>query len=112
VAAPSLGTATTAGSAVTPEPAAPAPEPLPLSVEEFDTVIEEDVMSFVKASEKIGGLVEEQVGLTIKSCRQTTCVSNIAQLHRQKPSRKRSRQSEHISWWPPNQRSRTRSRPS
>ncbi|KIW22407.1 uncharacterized protein PV07_12295 [Cladophialophora immunda] len=47
-------------SAGTPEQAAAPPEPLPKSVEAFNQIIEEDVVAFVKASEKIGGLVEEQ----------------------------------------------------
>lgn len=48
-------------SAAAPEQAAPPPEPLPKSVEAFDQIIEEDVGAFVKSSEKVGGLVEEQV---------------------------------------------------
>ncbi|OCT48126.1 Adenylyl cyclase-associated protein [Cladophialophora carrionii] len=45
----------------TPEQAPPPPpEPLPRSVEAFDQIIQEDVVAFVKAAEKIGGLVEEQ----------------------------------------------------
>ena len=46
----------------TPEPSASAspPEPLPRSVEAFDQIIEEEVVAFVNASRKIGGLVEEQ----------------------------------------------------
>ncbi|KIW93537.1 uncharacterized protein Z519_06142 [Cladophialophora bantiana CBS 173.52] len=47
-------------SAGTPEQAAAPPEPLPKSVEAFNQIIEEDVVAFVKASEKIGGLVGEQ----------------------------------------------------
>jgi adenylyl cyclase-associated protein len=45
-------------------PSAPSPapqEPLPRSIEDFDKLIEEDITSFVTASGKIGGLVEEQV---------------------------------------------------
>lgn len=45
----------------TPEQAPSPPEPLPRSVEAFDKLVEEDVGAFVKASEKIGDLVEEQV---------------------------------------------------
>ena len=43
--------------------AAPAPasaEPLPSSIEDFDKIIDEDVKAFVTASQKIGGLVEQQ----------------------------------------------------
>ncbi|RMD42485.1 hypothetical protein DV735_g2660, partial [Chaetothyriales sp. CBS 134920] len=36
------------------------PEPLPRSVEDFDTLINEDVAAFVAASQKLGGLPEEQ----------------------------------------------------
>merc|ERR1712000_743923 len=45
--------------AATPEAAAP-PEPLPKFVEAFDQIIEEDIVAFVQAAEKIGGLVEQQ----------------------------------------------------
>jgi len=55
-----VATATPLAS-VPPPPPAPAPEPLPRSIEDFDKLIEEDVAAFVKTSEKIGGLVEEQV---------------------------------------------------
>ena len=41
----------------------PPPEPLPRSIEAFDKIIEEDVGAFVTCSQKIGGLVEEQVCL-------------------------------------------------
>ncbi|EXJ77051.1 hypothetical protein A1O3_10209 [Capronia epimyces CBS 606.96] len=51
---------TPSATAATPEPVAPPPEPLPKSVEAFDKIIEEDLSAFVKAAEKIGGLVEEQ----------------------------------------------------
>ncbi|KAH0848857.1 Adenylyl cyclase-associated protein [Fonsecaea pedrosoi] len=47
-------------AAGTPEQTTPPPEPLPKSVDAFNQIIEEDVVAFVKASEKIGGLVEEQ----------------------------------------------------
>jgi len=43
-------------------PAAPAPVPLPPQIEDFDTLINKDVSSFVDLGRKIGGLVEEQVG--------------------------------------------------
>jgi hypothetical protein len=43
-------------------PAAPAPIPLPPQIEDFDTLIDKDVNSFVDLGRKIGGLVEEQVG--------------------------------------------------
>jgi adenylyl cyclase-associated protein len=43
------------------EPAPQPVEPLPRSIEAFDKIINEDVQGFVTASEKIGGLVEQQV---------------------------------------------------
>ena len=43
------------------EPAPPPAEPLPRTIEDFDKLIHEDVQAFVNASEKIGGLVEQQV---------------------------------------------------
>jgi len=36
-------------------------EPLPRSIEDFGKIIDEDVQAFVATSEKLGGLVEEQV---------------------------------------------------
>ena len=39
----------------------PPPEPLPKSIEAFDKIIEDEVGAFVTCSQKIGGLVEEQV---------------------------------------------------
>jgi adenylyl cyclase-associated protein len=41
--------------------AAPSAEPLPPSIEDFDKILEQEVNAFVKASEKVGGLVEQQV---------------------------------------------------
>ncbi|KAL3467588.1 adenylate cyclase associated N terminal-domain-containing protein [Aspergillus heterothallicus] len=41
-------------------PAAPAPDPLPSQIQDFDTLISKDVGSFVDLGRKIGGLVEEQ----------------------------------------------------
>lgn len=49
------------------ETAPRAPEPLPRSIEDFDKLIQEDVQGFVNASEKIGGLVEQQVRRDISS---------------------------------------------
>lgn len=40
-----------------------AAQPLPRVVQEFDKIILEDVKAFVEASEKLGGLVAEQVSL-------------------------------------------------
>lgn len=41
----------------------PIPEPLPPAIEDFDTIIAEDVQAFANMSEEIGGLVAEQVRL-------------------------------------------------
>ncbi len=43
------------------EPPPQAAEALPRTIEEFDKLIHEDVQGLVNASEKIGGLVEQQV---------------------------------------------------
>ena len=43
------------------EPPPQPADPLPRSIEDFDKIIKEDVQAFATASEKIGGLVEEQV---------------------------------------------------
>lgn len=54
--------------AATPEPpksapaAAPAPPPIPPQIQDFDTLINEDVRNFVELGQKINGLVGEQVG--------------------------------------------------
>ena len=48
--------ASVAATAPAPEPA----EPLPRSIEEFDKIVKEEVQGFVTASEKIGGLVQQQ----------------------------------------------------
>jgi hypothetical protein len=50
-----------AAAAALPVAAAPPPEPLPRSIEDFDNVINEDVKEFVAASEAVGGLVQQQV---------------------------------------------------
>jgi adenylyl cyclase-associated protein len=52
------GSSTTAAAA-----AAPSPDPLPPSIADFDKILEQDVKAFVNASEKIGGLVEQQAWL-------------------------------------------------
>ena len=49
--------------ATPPPPPPPAAEPLPASIEDFDSLIKSDVQSFVDLSEKIGGPVAEQVWL-------------------------------------------------
>jgi adenylyl cyclase-associated protein len=49
-----------AAATITEPPPQPA-QPLPRSIEAFDKIIKEDVQGFVTASEKIGGLVEQQV---------------------------------------------------
>lgn len=56
--------ATESSATVTPVLEALPAEPLPKSIEDFDKIIEEEVAAFVEASTKIGGLVEEQVGVS------------------------------------------------
>ena len=55
--------ATNAAAAATAAPLAPpaAAEPLPASIEDFDKLIDDNVRAFVTSSEKIGGLVGQQV---------------------------------------------------
>lgn len=53
---------------VTPSPQ-PISEPLPPAIEDFDTIIAEEVQAYANMSEEIGGLVAEQVGLL--HCRKT-----------------------------------------
>jgi hypothetical protein len=59
---------TAAAAAVIEAPSQPL-QPLPRSVEDFDKIIKEEVQGFVTASEKIGGLVEQQVGHHLKVTR-------------------------------------------
>lgn len=40
-----------------------APEPLPPALDDFDSLINGDVVKFVNMSEELGGLVAEQVGV-------------------------------------------------
>lgn len=47
-------------SATVTAPAPPPAEPLPSSIEDFDKIIDKEVRAFVTASQKIGGLVEQQ----------------------------------------------------
>ena len=56
-----------------PAPAAGAfapPEELPQSVEEFDEIIEDQVAKYVALSHELGGLIEEQVGVSASSAKQ------------------------------------------
>ena len=60
--------ATQSQTTITPVPepkAEAAPEPLPKSIADFDELIETDVEAFVEAASKVGGLVEQQVGLPL-----------------------------------------------
>jgi adenylyl cyclase-associated protein len=59
---------TTTAAAVIETPSQPL-QPLPRSVEDFDKIIKEEVQGFVTASEKIGGLVEQQVEHHLKLTR-------------------------------------------
>jgi adenylyl cyclase-associated protein len=43
-------------------PAAPSPPPLPPVVEAFDVLLNQEVQKFADLSNKIGGVVAEQVG--------------------------------------------------
>jgi len=38
-------------------------EPLPKTIEDFDKILKNDVETFIATSEKLGGLIQEQVGL-------------------------------------------------
>lgn len=46
--------------ALTDIPETAAPPVLPPSIADFDKLLEQDVKAFVNASEKVGGLVEQQ----------------------------------------------------
>jgi hypothetical protein len=78
----------------TPEQPPPPPEPLPRSIEAFDNIIEEDVGAFVTSSQKIGGLVEEQVCQD----REGGPPGGALTLRRQKLSKKHSRPNALICW--------------
>jgi adenylyl cyclase-associated protein len=78
----------------TPSPAkTPAPEPLPPSIEDFENLMDNEVKAFVRASEKIGGLVEQQAW-TLKSVSSKT---NLILCFRLKPWLKPLPPNEHIS---------------
>jgi hypothetical protein len=100
-----LAVGATTAPADSPEPTAPIPEPLPRSVEAFDEIIEGDIVDFVKASGKIGGLVEEQV-------RHLAVHKLVSDRRRQKQSKQHSKLSGPICLSPPKQRSLTHSHPS
>ncbi|GAQ41786.1 hypothetical protein AtubIFM55763_002852 [Aspergillus tubingensis] len=59
--------------AATPEPpksapaAAPAPPPIPPQIQDFDTLINEDVRNFVELGQKINGLVGEQSKVVLQA---------------------------------------------
>ncbi|KAI8962172.1 adenylate cyclase associated N terminal-domain-containing protein [Daldinia sp. FL1419] len=58
-------------SAPTPPPPARAPqEPLPESIEEFDAFIDQSVDRYVKASNKLGGLIAEQASKVLEGFKQ------------------------------------------
>lgn len=72
-------TASSAGATATPTPApAPAPptlksvpeEPVPESIEDFDAFISNSVDKYVKASNKLGGLIAEQAAKVLEGFRQ------------------------------------------
>jgi adenylyl cyclase-associated protein len=81
--AKSTSTASAGGSGVTPPTPAPpvtnshpspvvvapvpAPEPVPAQIEDFDSIIRDDVQKFVGLGNKIGGLVAEQVSSFLNS---------------------------------------------
>ncbi|KAL4873771.1 hypothetical protein BDV12DRAFT_52923 [Aspergillus spectabilis] len=48
-------------------PTTPASAPLPPQIEDFDTLIEKDVGTFVELGKKIGGLVEEQSSAVLQA---------------------------------------------
>lgn len=54
--------ATQSQTTILPVPESKPAEPLPRQVEQFDELIDGDVTEFVQAADKVGGLVEEQVG--------------------------------------------------
>ena len=70
VAAISNANAPAAGPSSADGPDSQAAEPLPRSIEDFDKIINGEVKSFVGASEKVGGLVEQQVCciVSLRSC--------------------------------------------
>lgn len=77
--------------------ASPQPiEPLPPAIEDFDTIIDEDVQAFVNMSEEIGGLVAEQVRLPRCRKHMEFCadLSSTSQL----PYSERLRQNEDSFW--------------
>lgn len=60
-AGPGAGGRTDQARGVTTAPQ-PISEPLPPAIEDFDTIISEDVQAYANLSEEVGDLVAEQVG--------------------------------------------------
>lgn len=75
IASPQSGVSS-ASTPAAPTPAAPA-EPLPESIEEFDSFVESSVGKYVKLSGQLGGLVAEQVGFPVKPEQSHSCPSDI-----------------------------------
>lgn len=59
-----------------PPPVAPAAALVPPQIQDFDTLIAEDIQKFVKLGEEIGGPVAEQVSLVEKSVDASPTVAN------------------------------------
>jgi adenylyl cyclase-associated protein len=55
----SVGAPPDSSSTAAPIPA-PSVDPLPPAIEDFDKIMDKEIKAFVTASEKIGGLVEQQ----------------------------------------------------
>ncbi|KAK3294691.1 adenylate cyclase associated N terminal-domain-containing protein [Chaetomium fimeti] len=68
--APKLSVPALPGSpqtAIGPSPPAPAPEPVPETIEEFDNLINQSLANWVKISNDIGGLVAEQAAKVVEA---------------------------------------------
>lgn len=78
---PNAASSAAAPEAALPEPrksapaAIPAAPPIPPQIQDFDTLISQDVQNFVSLGDKIGSLVAEQVGYTSGGNSRPTCTS-------------------------------------
>lgn len=64
---PAPGSLSSPQTAIGPSPPAPAPEPVPESIEEFDALISQSLANWVELSNNIGGLVAEQAAKVVEA---------------------------------------------
>ena len=88
-------------------PPVPTVEPPPIQIEDFDAIIRDDVQKFMELADKVGGLVAEQVGSTLRGISLSACNLFRGSLTStsQKLSSEHSRRREHLFMSPRRRRS-------